>query len=299
MAMFIIVLQLLMIWDKFQLKVPIYLCKSTNNGQGWATPVLVHEADFEIGEHDDKPWMVVDRTRSPNRVYVAWTRRRLVGTHTVRDMLFSYAPTNNFTFQAFSANLELLRSGSVDAAGLDLLNEGAAIAVAPNGNLYVAWIENKWKSTYRINASTIFVAKSTNGGDSFITPLITVKSAVNPANRKNQQGSFRYNSFPTIVVSPTTSYVHLAWCELDEATADKFLKSSVIQSGRIAFGGVAPTPWQDAAINHKLSGLAISGDSFAQLSESSFANAEVLAMNAYKVPLVRNLMKRLLTQLTA
>jgi hypothetical protein len=74
---------------------------------------------------------------------------------------------------------------------------------------------------------------------------------------------------------------------------------SVIQSGRIAFGGVAPTPWQDAGINQKLSGLAISGDSFAQLSESSFTDAQALAMNAYKVPLVRNLMKRLLTQLTA
>ena len=74
---------------------------------------------------------------------------------------------------------------------------------------------------------------------------------------------------------------------------------SVIQSGRIAFGGVAPTPWQEAAINQKLSGLPISSDSFAQLSESSFADAQALAMNAYKVPLVRNLMKRLLTQLTA
>lgn len=43
---------------------------------------------------------------------------------------------------------------------------------------------------------------------------------------------------------------------------------------------------------------AISADALAQLSEASFVSVETLAMNAYQVPLVRNLMKRLLTRLT-
>jgi xanthine dehydrogenase YagS FAD-binding subunit len=71
-----------------------------------------------------------------------------------------------------------------------------------------------------------------------------------------------------------------------------------LKSGRIAFGGVAPTPWQDVAVNQKLSGLQISEGSFAQLMDDSFGDAQTLTMNAYKVPLVRNLMKRLLTELT-
>ena len=74
---------------------------------------------------------------------------------------------------------------------------------------------------------------------------------------------------------------------------------STIQSGKIAFGGVAPAPWQDKTINEKLDGLNISADAFTHLSQSSFTDAEALTMNAYKVPLVRNLMKRLLAQLTA
>ncbi|MFQ5771269.1 MAG: FAD binding domain-containing protein, partial [bacterium] len=73
----------------------------------------------------------------------------------------------------------------------------------------------------------------------------------------------------------------------------------VIQSGRIAFGGVAPAPWQEPTINQKLQGMSISKDSFSALAQSSFKNAEPRSMNAYKVPLARNLMQRLLTELVA
>lgn len=45
----------------------IYVCKSTNNGQTWGTPTAVHVPEF-TGYHDDKPWMIVDRTRTPNRI---------------------------------------------------------------------------------------------------------------------------------------------------------------------------------------------------------------------------------------
>ncbi len=47
----------------------IYVAKSTNNGQSWGTAVAVHLPNG--GEHDDKPWMIVDRSRTPNRIYVA------------------------------------------------------------------------------------------------------------------------------------------------------------------------------------------------------------------------------------
>lgn len=74
---------------------------------------------------------------------------------------------------------------------------------------------------------------------------------------------------------------------------------STIQSGRLAFGGVAPIPWQDDAINKHLTGMTVSDDSFAQVAQESLKKAEPLAMNAYKVPLARNLLKRLLVDLTA
>ena len=70
-----------------------------------------------------------------------------------------------------------------------------------------------------------------------------------------------------------------------------------IESGRMAFGGVAPVPWQEDGINRKLSGLSTNPDSIAGLAEGAFEDAQPLDKNTYKLPLVRNLIKRLLTNL--
>jgi xanthine dehydrogenase YagS FAD-binding subunit len=70
-----------------------------------------------------------------------------------------------------------------------------------------------------------------------------------------------------------------------------------IESGRMAFGGVAPAPWQEDGINRRLSGLSAGPDSIAGLAESAFEDAQPLDQNTYKLPLVRNLIKRLLMRL--
>ncbi len=78
------------------------------------------------------------------------------------------------------------------------------------------------------------------------------------------------------------------------------LKNSAgIKSGSIAFGGVAPIPWQNEIVNKKLSGLTINDDSLSKLADEMFKNAYALEMNSYKIPLAKNLMKRILTDLTA
>ncbi len=75
--------------------------------------------------------------------------------------------------------------------------------------------------------------------------------------------------------------------------------SSTIKLGRLAFGGVAPVPWEETNINQKLKGLAINENSFSQISKEMLKEADPLEMNAYKIPPARNLMKRLLTKLSA
>jgi xanthine dehydrogenase YagS FAD-binding subunit len=74
---------------------------------------------------------------------------------------------------------------------------------------------------------------------------------------------------------------------------------STIAGGNVAFGGVAPIPWQIENLNKRLTGLSISETSFANLSKDTFKDAITLEHNAYKVPLVRNLLKRVLIELTA
>ncbi len=74
---------------------------------------------------------------------------------------------------------------------------------------------------------------------------------------------------------------------------------ATIKSGRLAFGGVAPAPWRDEALNRLLAGVSGDEKSLVKVAERAFTDAEPLAMNKYKVPLARNLTKRILSQLLA
>jgi xanthine dehydrogenase YagS FAD-binding subunit len=71
-----------------------------------------------------------------------------------------------------------------------------------------------------------------------------------------------------------------------------------ISKGSVAFGGVAPVPWQIDGLNKNLPGLSVDEDKIASFSKNYFSDAAPLEMNGYKIPLVRNLLKRILIDLT-
>ena len=75
--------------------------------------------------------------------------------------------------------------------------------------------------------------------------------------------------------------------------------SNKITKGRIAFGGVAPMPWEIESLNKNLSGLDISETDFSNISKNTFKDAFVLEHNAYKITLARNLLKKILIELSA
>lgn len=72
-----------------------------------------------------------------------------------------------------------------------------------------------------------------------------------------------------------------------------------IQSGRIAFGGVAPTPWQEREVNRSLQGLTTNDASLKDIAQRALKDAAPMSKNEYKIPLARNLTKRLLSRLAA
>lgn len=72
-----------------------------------------------------------------------------------------------------------------------------------------------------------------------------------------------------------------------------------VKSGKLSFGGVAPRPWVDEALQKNLAGLEIKDDSLNQFIAKAFKDAEFLEKNEYKIILVRNLIKTLLEQLSA
>lgn len=72
---------------------------------------------------------------------------------------------------------------------------------------------------------------------------------------------------------------------------------NIIKNGRIAWGGVAPRPWQDPAFNSKLQGIKPDEITLQKLTGNLMTEAEPLEHNGYKVTLVRNLTKKALLNL--
>jgi xanthine dehydrogenase YagS FAD-binding subunit len=71
----------------------------------------------------------------------------------------------------------------------------------------------------------------------------------------------------------------------------------VVRDVRLALGAVAPMPWRATRAEQELCGGPATPEAFRAAIEAELAAAAPLADNAYKVPLVRNLVVRVLTDL--
>jgi xanthine dehydrogenase YagS FAD-binding subunit len=69
------------------------------------------------------------------------------------------------------------------------------------------------------------------------------------------------------------------------------------QSARVVLGGVAPIPWRLPAVEKLVAGNRITPELAAQAGEAAVAGARPLAKNAYKVPLVQNMVARTIESL--
>jgi len=70
-----------------------------------------------------------------------------------------------------------------------------------------------------------------------------------------------------------------------------------INSGKIVLGGVAPIPWIDEDLNSMLSGMELSDSSIEDVAANMLMDAEPMEKNDYKIPLARNLVKKVLKDL--
>ncbi len=79
--------------------------------------------------------------------------------------------------------------------------------------------------------------------------------------------------------------------------ASLVVEASKIVTGKIVFGGVAPIPWQEEALDTQLKNLHVNEDNLKRLKTVALQAADPLDQNAYKIPLARNLMVRLVKDL--
>jgi xanthine dehydrogenase YagS FAD-binding subunit len=70
-----------------------------------------------------------------------------------------------------------------------------------------------------------------------------------------------------------------------------------INSAKIVFGGIAPIPWIDEDLNSMLSGMELSDKSIDTAAANTLMDAEPMEKNEYKIPLARNLVKKVLKDL--
>jgi hypothetical protein len=174
---------------------------------------------------DDKQWMTVDTTPSSpfyGRVYVTWTK---------------------FGAQGGQSSIYLTHcggdgSGAEECDGSDwsrghvitrpvaggLVQESFPTA-APDGTLYVAFLQFQGGFGSERPHAGIWVAKSTDGGETFTqrrtTPIRQIPSPIPPQGNAANDGlnSFRTGTVPTIGVT-SDGLVHLAWGEWNGEDAD-------------------------------------------------------------------------------
>jgi xanthine dehydrogenase YagS FAD-binding subunit len=78
------------------------------------------------------------------------------------------------------------------------------------------------------------------------------------------------------------------------ASVNLDLDGETVKAARVVLCGVAPIPWRSAAAEKAITGKAINLDSAAAAGEAATEGAKPLSMNAYKVPLVKTVVKRAL-----
>ncbi len=177
----------------------VFVAKSTDSGSTFTVRIAALGSGNTF---NDKSYIAVDTTNSSfsGRVYVSWTQFK-----TTAKILFSFSSDGGNTF---STPRVVSNTNS---------NQGSIPAIGPNGEVYVAWTDN---SNGRIK-----VAKSTNGGVSFSSPVIAATPVPIPSPLPGS--SFRTSTFPAFTVDPQTGTLYVAWNDYATGNSNILLARSV------------------------------------------------------------------------
>jgi hypothetical protein len=172
----------------------LIVAQSLNSGQNWVMPIVV---SFTVGQLNDKPHMVADTwAGSPYRdyVHVAWIRDFAV-SGPYSDIFYSRAPGA----PPFSPPQKI----SDWPSGTDMGN-GPNVAVAPDGTVYVVWLEFPVTSGGQVPGA-LYLDRSTDGGltwgaDRLVQPILTLP---NRLSNFGGQPDVVARSYPSMAVSPS------------------------------------------------------------------------------------------------
>ncbi|MBL8149089.1 MAG: exo-alpha-sialidase, partial [Blastocatellia bacterium] len=158
----------------------IIISRSTDGGRNWSVPIQVFPQNV-LGVIQDKPWIAVDNTNSPNagNVYVGWTEIRASGSRIDFAASTDGGKTfpNGIALTPFDPRFNL---------------QGINIAVGAEGEVYAAWGD--------LNVRGIRFARSANAGQSFAlidtAVSVTTYELIGPLLNSH----FSVNGLPSIAV---------------------------------------------------------------------------------------------------
>ena len=184
---------------------------------------------FEVGpgvfaNFDDKQWMAVDNWESSprhGRVYVTWTKFSAQGGQS--SLWISHCGGD--TSGQACADDAFSRGHVLNKPVAGGLVQESFPTVAPNGDVYVAFLQFQGGFGSTLPHSGVWVAKSTDGGETFtqvkVADIRQIPSPIPPAGSAANDGnnSFRTGTIPTIGVTGDGT-VHLAWGEWTGSDAE-------------------------------------------------------------------------------
>jgi hypothetical protein len=176
---------------------------------GNTRPIKTNPSGSTI-QFEDKPWITVDasNTLTAGNVYASWSHFTDINAGT--DFIALSRSTNHG--RNWSA-LQRISLPSQDGAV-----QGSAVAVGPNGSVYVVY-----EVFYTGNLRQHFLAKSSNGGNTFSVPV-----AITPVFKDlTFDSTYRKNSFVALGVNPATGYIYATYCDQPGTNAQlEFIKST-------------------------------------------------------------------------
>lgn len=183
----------------------VAVLRSLDGGATWGPP-LVASGPRDAEACQDKPWLAVDRTASPDAgsVYVAWTELVSCGQGGAMRVLFARARPAHGAPLSFQAPVKL--STEVEIVDGEFPGLGTQVAVGPKGEVYVVWAD--------IVASTVLFTASFDGGRTFAAPRFAVspyaigrlQPTCSPtAVTRTLRGDIRVMNWPSIAVDTAGS----------------------------------------------------------------------------------------------
>jgi len=174
---------------------------------------------------DDKQWMTVDTTPgSPfyGRVYVTWTKFGAQGGQS--SIYVSHCGGDGAAARECDGS-DWSRGRLVNTPVAGGLVQESWPAAAPDGTLYVAFLQFQGGFGSTLPHAGVWVAKSSDGGSTFtqrkVADINQIPSPIPPRGTAANDGlnSFRTGTIPTIGVT-SDGIVHLAWGQWNGSDAD-------------------------------------------------------------------------------